>query len=60
MVVLEQDEYCFLYDWPSFPELLENLLEFPAKEDASDGRGLNSDQAREIFRELIGRVHQEV
>lgn len=59
MVVLDQDEYCFLYDGHSFPELLESLLEFPAERTETD-RGMNSDQAREIFRELIGRVHQEV
>ena len=59
MVVLEGDEYCFLYDRPSFPELLESLLEFktPPEEEVP---GLDSEQAREIARELIGQAHRDL
>ncbi len=59
MVVLGSDEYCFLYDRPSFPELLESLLEFrnPPEEEPP---GLDSEQAREIARELIGQAHQDL
>ena len=59
MVVLDRDEYCFLYDLPSFPELLETLLEFP-KPGSDNQAGMNADQAREIFRNLIGRAHQVI
>lgn len=60
MVVLENDEYCFLYDRPSFPELLESLLEYRTPPESEEARGLHSEHAREIARELIGEVHQDV
>ena len=59
MVVLGREEYCFLYDKPSFPELLESLLEFDSIEE-NEPTGLTGDQAREIARGLIGRTYQEI
>ncbi len=60
MVILDSDEYCFLYDRQSVPELLESLLEYGQDEDKETPNGLNEEQAREIARGLIGRIYQRI
>ncbi len=63
MVILDREEYCFLYDRHSFPELLESLLDYGEDIDEMNGNastGLTSDQAREVARGLIGHVYQEL
>ncbi len=59
MVILDRDEYCFLYERESFPELLESLLEYDDSSEEPTG-GLNGDQAREIARGLIGHIYQTI
>ncbi|MFN0060597.1 MAG: hypothetical protein ACKVX7_19245 [Planctomycetota bacterium] len=59
MVVLDQHEYCFLYDRPSFPCLLTSLLDSPPTcDDTADE--LHLELAQEITRGLIGKAHQEL
>ena len=60
MVVLEGEEYCFLYDEPSFPELLETLLETKRRPENTPHGLLNVDQAREVARSLIGKTYSEI
>ncbi len=60
MVVLENEEYCYLYDRPSFPDLLEALLDHRQRAGDSGGQGLDIDQAHEIARRLIHRTYQEI
>ncbi len=60
MVVLEGEEYCFLYDTPSFPELLESLLETRRRPEDTPSGFLNVDQAREVARSVIGSTYQQI
>ena len=60
LVLLNEQEYCFLYDRHSFPELLESLLDYRKSADASEPGELNQNHSREIARGLIGRAYQEI
>ena len=60
MVVLEGEEYCYLYDTPSFPDVLESLLEHRRSPDEAPPGFLHVEQARQIARGLIGRTYQEI
>lgn len=60
MVVLDREEYCFLYDRGSFPDLLETLLEHDSHPDSSPPGFLHGDHVREIARGLIGSAHQSI
>ena len=60
MVVLEGEEYCFLYDTPSFPELLESLLQTTRLPENTPTGLLNVDQAREVARSVIGKTYSEI
>lgn len=60
MVVLDREEYCFLYDRGSLPELLEAILVHDAAPDSVPPGFLNVDHAREIARGLIGRAYQQI
>lgn len=59
MVILDDEEYCFLYDDPSFPEMLESLMQYEARPHESSV-GLHCDAAREIARDLLGTAHQDL
>ncbi len=60
LVLLTKEEYYFLYDRPSFPELLESLLDHRAPpEECSEGF-LNVIHTREIARGLISKNYQEI
>ena len=59
MVVLDDHEYCFLYDQPSFPSLLSTLLG-ETSSGAGSTIGFNREQAHEITRGLIGKAHQDL
>lgn len=60
MVVLDREEYCFLYDQASLPEVLESLLAHDGIPESTPPGFLNADQAREIARGVIGRAHQGI
>lgn len=60
MVVLDREEYCFLYDRESFPELIETLLEQDECPELSPPGFLHREHAREIARGLIGEAHQSL
>ncbi|MGE3165024.1 MAG: hypothetical protein AB7O52_08965 [Planctomycetota bacterium] len=60
MVVLDREEYCFLYDRESFPELLEAILDHDEDPANSPPGFLHRDHAREIARGLLGQLHQSL
>ena len=60
MVILDRDEYCFLYDRQSFPDLLESLLEYDRVPNEENRRELNGEQAREVARSVIGHTYQQI
>ncbi len=60
LVLLSKEEYYFLYDRPSFPELLESLLEHRAPPEERQEGYLNVIHSREIARGLISKNYQEI
>ena len=60
MVVLDQEEYCWLYDGSSFPDVLEELLRCRRAPDDAEPGFLHVDQARHISRGLLARAYQEI
>lgn len=60
LVLLNKDEYYFLYDRPSFPELLESLLDYTELPEKSRPGQMNVAHSREIARGLISRAYQEI
>ena len=60
LVLLNEQEYCFLYDRFSFPELLESLLEYRQNPASAEPGQLHRAHSREIARGLIGRNYQEI
>ncbi len=59
-MLLSKEEYYFLYDRPSFPELLESLLQYRAAPEERQEGYLNVDHTREIARGLISKNYQEI
>ncbi|MFQ5654435.1 MAG: hypothetical protein ACE5GW_06860 [Planctomycetota bacterium] len=60
MVIMDREEFCFLYDRPSLPELLESLLDYGVDPREAKAGDLTTDHTREIARGLIGRAFQEI
>lgn len=60
LVLLNEEEYCFLYDRPSLPELLESLLEYDEEPEECRPGKLHVGHSREITRDLLGRLYQEI
>ena len=60
LVLLNEEEYCFLYDDYSIPELLESLLGYGDSPDTERPGNLHVGHSREIARGLIGRMYQEI
>lgn len=60
MVILDREEYCFLYDRESFPEVLEAILEHDGDPATSTPGFFHRDHAREIARGLLGNLHQTI
>ena len=58
--LLTKEEYYFLYDRPSFPELLESLLEHRAPPEEREEGFLTVNHSREIARGLISKNYQEI
>lgn len=60
MVVLDKEEYCFLYDIPSFPDVLESLLEHRDSPEETEPGYLDVEQAREVSRGILCRAYQDI
>ncbi len=60
LVLLKNEEYCFLYDRQSVPELLESLLAFDGEPESAAEDRLDIVNSREVARGLLGRVYQEI
>ncbi len=60
LVLLNDQEYYFLYDRPSLPELLESLLEYGESPEKARPGQLHMAHSREIARGLISRAYQEI
>ncbi len=59
MLVLDNEEYCYLYDRPSFPDVLEALLEHRHRLNGA-ATGLDRERAHEVALTLIGRAYKEL
>ena len=60
MVLLAKEEYCFLYDRPSLPDVLESLLDHREPPEETEPGYLNLEQAREVSRGLLVRAYREL
>jgi len=60
MVVLDREEYCYLYDRASLPEVLEAVLAHDSAPESTPPGFLNAEQALEIARGILGRALQEI
>ncbi len=67
MIVTSEEEYCFLYNRQTLPQLVERLLCCGRKAPSNfeeyfteDEELLNSDQFRSIALDMIGRRHSSI
>ena len=60
MVVLDKEEYCFLYDRSSLPDVLEALLDHHEPPEETEAGFLDVERAREVSRGLLSRAYQEL
>ena len=60
MVVLDKEEYCFLYDRPSLPDVIESLLENRDKPEQVEEGYLDVDQALEVSRGILSKAYQQL
>ena len=60
MVVLDKEEYCFLYDRLSLPDVIESLLDHHEVPEETEQGYLDVEQAREVSRGLLSRAYQDI
>ncbi len=60
MVILDREEYCYMYDADSVPDLLDTLLEQKSDPTNVPQGFFHLDQAREVARGLIGKIYQQL
>ena len=67
MIVTSEEEYCFLYNRQTLPQLLERLLSTGRRAPSNfeeyyteDEESLNSDHFRSIALDMIGRRHSSI